>query len=282
MRPTVIFVHGVFIWDPDWWWRPVAERLREHGIESRTVQLPSTGPAAPLGDLRDDTAAVRHAIDAVGGPVVLVGHSYGGMVVNEAAAGHPLVSHLVFMSAFVPDGRCAVRCDFTNPDDMAAFDHEMAGGGPKAWIGSRLLKLRGGAVNALMLDWMIAGGLRARIATAVITFMARGGWVTSGEGGTKSHLLVDLPDPELVRGSLQRLVRQSVICGVQAPKAAAWREKPSTFIVILNDLDVSVERQRAHAARCDQVIELPTNHFAHLERPDLVCDALLQVAGQGA
>jgi pimeloyl-ACP methyl ester carboxylesterase len=280
VQPTIIFVHGAFIWDPDWWWRPVAQRLEQHGIPSRTVQLPSCGPEPPLGDLHDDAAAVCRAIDSVEGPVVLVGHSYGGIVITEAAAGHPGVRHLVYMSAFVPDGTSAVASDFTNPADMRAFDLTIGGRGARAWLGSRMLGLTRGRANAWMIPFVSRRGVVGRLASGMVCWMSGGGYATGGEGGTKSYLLESLPDPALVEGSLRRLTRQSAEAGLQAPRAAAWKEIPSTFIVILNDLDVSVERQRTHARRCTYVVEMPTNHFAHLERPDLVCDALVEVVGR--
>jgi pimeloyl-ACP methyl ester carboxylesterase len=278
--PTVIFVHGAFIWEPEWWWRPVAERLASHGIESRTVQLPSCGPEPPLGDLHDDAAAVRGVIDSIEGPVILVGHSYGGIVISEAAAGQPSVRHLVYMSAFVPDGTSAVTSEFTNPNDMRSFDLTFGGDGLRARLGSLMVALTRGRVSSWMVPFASRKGIVARLTAAMICWLSAGGYATGGEGGTKAYLLEELPEPALVEGSLRRLTRQAAEAGVQAPRAAAWKEIPSTFIVILHDLDVSVERQRTHAGRCTHVIEMPTNHFAHLERPDLVCDALVEVAAR--
>jgi pimeloyl-ACP methyl ester carboxylesterase len=65
-------------------------------------QMPSAGrdPTA-LGDLQDDVDCVRQVVEAVGQPVVLVGHSYGGMVITELAD-HPAVAHTVYLSAFWP------------------------------------------------------------------------------------------------------------------------------------------------------------------------------------
>lgn len=280
MQPTIIFVHGAFIWEPDWWWHPVAQRLEHHGIPSRTVQLPSCGPRPPLGDLHDDSAAVRRAIEGVDGPVVLVGHSYGGIVITEAAADNPKVRHLVYMSAFVPDGTSAVQSEFTNPDDMRSFDLTIESPGLRGWLGSRMLTLTRGRANAMMIPIVKRRNALARLTAGMVCWMSAGGYATGGEGGTKSYLLEELPDPALVEGSLRRLTRQSAEAGLQAPRGAAWKQVPSTFIVILHDLDVSVERQRTHAKRCTYVVEMPTNHFAHLERPDLVCQALVEVAGR--
>jgi pimeloyl-ACP methyl ester carboxylesterase len=70
----------------------------------RTVELPSVGAGAHVTvELEDDAAAVRAVIDEVAGPVLLCGHSYGGMVISQAAHGQPRVSKLVYLCAFVPE-----------------------------------------------------------------------------------------------------------------------------------------------------------------------------------
>lgn len=90
---TLILVHGA--WHGPWCWAPVLARLDEAGIPARAVEL-------RLRDLHDDAALVRAAVDDVGGPVALVGHSYGGLVITEAGA-HPAVERLVYVCAFAPD-----------------------------------------------------------------------------------------------------------------------------------------------------------------------------------
>jgi pimeloyl-ACP methyl ester carboxylesterase len=97
-----VLVHGA--WGGSWCWERVVPLLEQAGLAVRTVDLPSVG--APAGDpagLSDDAAAVIAVLDAVDGPVVLCGHSYGGMVVTQAAAGRTDVSHLVYVCAFMPD-----------------------------------------------------------------------------------------------------------------------------------------------------------------------------------
>jgi len=94
-EPTFLLVHGA--WHGAWCWDELAPRLGA----VRTVELPSKGPDE--GDLYDDAAAVREAIDAVGGRVVVVAHSYGGAPVTEGAAGAPGLAHIVFVSAFLLD-----------------------------------------------------------------------------------------------------------------------------------------------------------------------------------
>ncbi|TDP91117.1 pimeloyl-ACP methyl ester carboxylesterase [Labedaea rhizosphaerae] len=73
------------------------------GVPTVAVELPSCGTSAPLGDLAADVRAVRAVLDAdPGEPTVLVGHSYGGVVIT-AAGEHPSVTRLVYVSSMLPD-----------------------------------------------------------------------------------------------------------------------------------------------------------------------------------
>jgi pimeloyl-ACP methyl ester carboxylesterase len=98
--PVVILVHGA--WHGPWAWAPVIERLNDEGIRSVAVDLPSKGvESALLGDLHDDAEAVRAAVDAAGGPALVVAHSYGGMPVSEGLADSPNTAHLIYLAAFM-------------------------------------------------------------------------------------------------------------------------------------------------------------------------------------
>lgn len=102
MAATVVLVHGA--WHGAWCFERVTPGLEERGVRVVAVDLPGHGSnPAPLGDLHEDARAVREAIDQVGGPVVLLGHSFGGMVVTEAGAHHPDVKHVVYLCAFMPE-----------------------------------------------------------------------------------------------------------------------------------------------------------------------------------
>jgi pimeloyl-ACP methyl ester carboxylesterase len=99
---TVVLVHGA--WHGPWVWNHVVESLDSDGIETVTVDLPSSGPdPGGLGDLRDDVAAIQGVLDDVDGPVVIVAHSYGGAPVSEAAVGADNVQHIVYLAAFMLD-----------------------------------------------------------------------------------------------------------------------------------------------------------------------------------
>jgi pimeloyl-ACP methyl ester carboxylesterase len=99
---TVVLVHGA--WHGPWAWESVTARLEDEGVDVVLVDLPSSGPdVAALGDLDDDAAAVRAAIDGVDGPVVVVAHSYGGAPTTQGATGAENVQHIVYLTAFMLD-----------------------------------------------------------------------------------------------------------------------------------------------------------------------------------
>src|SRR5215831_10914443 len=96
---NVVIVHGAFADGSGW--RRVAEILVKDGYAVSVVQ-------EPLTSLADDVAATRRMLDLQQGPTILVGHSYGGVVITEAGNA-PNVAGLVYIAAFIPDqGESAV------------------------------------------------------------------------------------------------------------------------------------------------------------------------------
>ncbi|WP_030454861.1 alpha/beta fold hydrolase [Herbidospora cretacea] len=93
-KPTVILVHGAFA-DASSWTKVVA-RLQ-------TAGYPVIAPANPLRDLKGDSDYVSSVISTVPGPVILVGHSYGGSVISAAATGHANVKALVYVAGYAPE-----------------------------------------------------------------------------------------------------------------------------------------------------------------------------------
>ncbi|MGH8218897.1 MAG: alpha/beta hydrolase [Steroidobacteraceae bacterium] len=119
-RATLILVHGA--WHGSWCWERLLPHLEQRGIAVRTVDLPSVSRSAGAeprsasarkpGDravgLRDDADEVRAAIESVEGPVVLCGHSYGGMVISHAGSHprvHSRIARLIYLCAFMPEPR---------------------------------------------------------------------------------------------------------------------------------------------------------------------------------
>ncbi|SFM20223.1 alpha/beta fold hydrolase [Variovorax sp. OV329] len=93
-KPTILLVHGAFAESLSW--EAVIERLLADGY-------PVVAAANPLRGLTSDSAYVANLVDTIPGPVVMVGHSYGGAVISNAALGKPRVKGLVFVAAFAPD-----------------------------------------------------------------------------------------------------------------------------------------------------------------------------------
>jgi pimeloyl-ACP methyl ester carboxylesterase len=93
-KPTVVLVHGAFA-DASGW-NDVARRLQRQGY-------PVLAPANPLRGVDSDAAYVASVLATISGPIVLVGHSYGGFVITNAATANPNVKALVYVAAFAPD-----------------------------------------------------------------------------------------------------------------------------------------------------------------------------------
>jgi len=119
MKPTIVLVHGAFAESASW--NGVINRLRAAG--HRTIAA-----ANPLRSLTTDAAAVSGLLATIEGPVVLVGHSYGGAVASNAAVGHDNVKALVYVAGLAPDK------GETTPDLLGKF--------PGATLGEHLYEVQ--------------------------------------------------------------------------------------------------------------------------------------------
>ncbi|MGW1727452.1 alpha/beta fold hydrolase [Streptomyces sp. NPDC002306] len=129
-KPTVVLVHGAFADSSSW--NDVIKKLKRDGY-------PVVAAANPLRGVSKDAASVKDLLAGVDGPVVLVGHSYGGAVITNAAYGSDKVKALVYADAFLPDkgesanelvskfegsviGTVLRPVPITNPDGSKDFD----------------------------------------------------------------------------------------------------------------------------------------------------------------
>jgi len=230
----VVFVHGALVFDGAWWHRMV-EPLGALGLGisgRRAAELrssPGASDKAP-GDMYADAYAVTAALGEEDEPVVLVGHSYGGMVIIDAAAGCGNVKHLVYVTSVMPE----------RDETMSSF-----------------------------------GGAREP-----------GPWMDphreDGTMGVKDEFLPeafmqDCDEPTIAE-ELERVTRQPVVIFGQTPRAVAWREKPSTYVVCAEDRATPPEAQWGYARRADSVVELPTGHHPMLSRPELLARVLAEAA----
>ena len=231
----IVFVHGALVFDGTWWWSRMVEPLAAVGLGSRAVELPScvAPPGASkgtVGDMYADADAVRAALDEEDEPIVLVVHSYSGMVITDSAAGHQNVEHLVYMTSVMPE----------HDETMASLG---GSGEPGPWMDPR---------------------------------------PEDGTMGIKAELMPDAfmqdCDEGAVTGALKRLTRQPLAAFGQTPRAVAWREKPSTYVVCAEDRATPPEVQREYARRAGRVVELPTGHHPMLSRPELLARVLAEAA----
>jgi pimeloyl-ACP methyl ester carboxylesterase len=235
---TVVLVHGA--WHGAWCWERVVAGLRDAGIMAVALDLPGHGqdPGA-LGDLHVDAARVREELDKLGGPVVLVGHSYGGAVITEAGD-HPAVAHLVFLCALALDeGETCM--DAAAGAAASAISHE---GRPD-----------------------LAGG-----------FVAAGDGSVAIEASVAAAALYNDCDPDTVAWALPQLGPQPLITLQQSPSSVAWRTRPSTYAVCRNDMTIHPDLQRLLAQRCRASVEWDSGHSPFLSQPGTVVDLLVGLA----
>ena len=130
-RPTIVLEHGA--WANGASWNGVVRRLQADGY---TVDVPPN----PLMGLAFDPAYLADFLHTISGPIVLVGHSYGGAVITNAATGNKQVKALVYVDGFAPDqgqtlgqlvssvpGSCVVATDPTTIFNLATFPGAPAG-----------------------------------------------------------------------------------------------------------------------------------------------------------
>jgi pimeloyl-ACP methyl ester carboxylesterase len=222
-KTTAVLVHGAFA-DGSAWDR-VVPLLQAKGLNVVSVQN-------PLTSLADDVAATRRVLDMQTGPVVLVGHSWGGVVISEIGQ-HERVKSLVYVAAFAPSEGQSVA-------DMAK-DYPTPSG-----------------FNHLVTD--------------------KEGFLTlSGEGVAK-HFAQDLPAWQTrLMAVTQGPVRAQNF--EEKATAAAWRTKPSWFVLAEQDRMIQPALQKAMAGKISaHIISVPTGHVPQQSRPTQVAKAILAAA----
>ena len=216
---TIVLVHGA--WADGSSWSRVIPLLQAKGLRVVAAQL-------PLSSLADDLAATNRIVSDIEGPVVLVGHSWGGMAITQAGTAAN-VAALVYLSAFAPD------------------------------VGES-----GGS--------LIGAHPTPPALSTVVTDHA--GFVYQTEEGFLNNIAPDLPAEEarvlaVTQGRLAgKAFEQTVV-------AAAWKTKPSWFIVTAEDRVVSVELQSASASRMKAKTKvIHASHMSLLSRPSEVVSVI--------
>ncbi|MFJ4835783.1 alpha/beta fold hydrolase [Streptomyces sp. NPDC088747] len=223
-KATVVLVHGAFADTASW--NPVTARLQDQGY---TV----IGAANPLRGLAHDAAQVAARLAAITGPVVLVGHSYGGAVITQAAAGAPNVKALVYVSAFVPD--------------------------TGEVLGELAARFPGSQLDAALIPVPVPG---ADDTTATDLYIHPDRYHDVFAQDVPRHTT-------RVLAAGQRPL--SATAFTDRVSAGAWRTLPSWNLISAQDRGIVPTLQRFQAARArSRTIEVPTSHLPMYSMPDAV------------
>jgi pimeloyl-ACP methyl ester carboxylesterase len=220
---NIILVHGAFADGSSW--SKVIPLLQSKGFHVRSVGIPLTSFA-------EDVAATKRAIGAEEGPVILVGHSYGGLVITEAG-NDPKVAALVYVAAFAPDANQTIA--------------EISKPFPPPLGMSKLTPLPNGF---LLLS---PEGIETAFAQDL---------------STEEKALLVAVQPQTA-GSIFEA----------KPTVAAWRTKPSWYVVASNDNMIAPEQEKSMAKQINAATTtLASSHVAMLSYPKEVAKVIEDAA----
>src|SRR5436305_3881045 len=222
---TIVLVHGGFVDGSGW--EGVYKLLRKDGYTVSVVQNPTIS-------LADDVAVTKRVLETQGGPVILVGHSYGGAVISEAG-NDPKVAGLVYVAAFALDDGESVSSLIKDPPPGAPVPP--------------ILPPQDGY---LFLD-------KAKFASSF----------AADVDADKAAFMADSQVPwglEALNGTVSE---------------AAWRNKPSWYLVATEDKMIPPPAQRFMSERAGStVVEVAGSHAIYVSQPSAVA-ALIETAVKG-
>ncbi|MGU3497358.1 alpha/beta fold hydrolase [Mycobacterium sp. C31M] len=230
--PTVVLVHGAFADSSSW--NGVIEELEDDGY-------PVIAVANPLRGLHSDAEYVRSVLADVPGPVVLAGHSYGGSVMSQAAAGQPNVKALVYIASFLLE-----------PGETTS---QLAGKFPGAQLGPALnsvpLPTSGGGKGS---DLYIQQPEFHRVFAADVA-----------------------PETAALMAATQRPITEAALN--EPATAAAWKTIPSWNMVTTQDLAIPAESMRFMGERAkSRTVEVEASHAVTVSQPGAVADLIAESA----
>jgi pimeloyl-ACP methyl ester carboxylesterase len=229
-KPTVVMVHGA--WAGTSSWDGEADALRRAGYVARAI-------ANPLRDLTTDAETVADFLRTVRGPIVLVGHSYGGSVITNAAANVPAVKALVYVDAAAPDvgettGRLSGSGSALSADPGRLYDPVPYAGAPPG---------------------------------AKDLYLKQDPFVRSFGSDLPRHTAVRL-------WAAQRAASTSAF--MTPSKAAAWKTIPSWYFISTGDRIITPASQRSMAGRARSKITTfrGGSHLTLISHPDAVTSVI--------
>jgi pimeloyl-ACP methyl ester carboxylesterase len=228
--PTVVLVHGAFADASSW--NGVITRLQARGI-------PVTAPANPLRGISADSAYLASVLEQIDGPVVAVGHSYGGAVITNAATTAENVVGLVYVAAFAPDEGEALGAVEAGSKDSVLNS---------ALVPRRYPTADGGAATEFSID-----PEKARNAFA-------------GDLSDEQAALI---------AATQRPVSELAFSEASGPPA--WKDKPSWAVVATGDKAAGTDVVRSMAERAGaKIMEIDGSHVIMVSQPQAVTDVILE------
>jgi pimeloyl-ACP methyl ester carboxylesterase len=232
VKPTIVLEHGAFADASSW--NGVITELREDGYPVVAAANPLRGPAG-------DAAALRSVLRHVKGPKILVGHSYGGNVITEAAVNDPEIKALVYVAAFLPaPGETALELTTRYPGSTLpdALD----------------------PVATTLSDGTSGTDLYIR------------------QDKFRHQFAADVPaDQAALMAASQRPIAQSAL--EEKTTTAAWRTIPTWDIVTSEDLNIPLGAQRFMAKRAHaHTTEVAASHSVAVSHPELVARTIESAA----
>jgi pimeloyl-ACP methyl ester carboxylesterase len=230
MEPTIVLVHGAFADGSSW--NGVIQRLQQQGY---TV----IAPANPLRGVTADSAYLASLLGQIDGPVLLAGHSYGGVIISNAAASAPNVVGLVFVAAFATDE------------------------------GERLGEVTPGSKDSILSSALVQYNYPAG-ATA-IEFRI-------DPAKLRDTFAADLPEQQTaLMAATQRPIAAAAFSDASGP--AAWKKLPSWAVVANGDKAAGADLVRSMAQRAGaDIVEVEGSHVIMISQPQAVTDHILAAA----
>ncbi|MFZ3561420.1 alpha/beta fold hydrolase [Streptomyces sp. BH055] len=223
-KPTVVLVHGAFA---------DASGFNDTIALLHKAGFPVIAPANPLRDTAGDAAYISSVVDTIPGPVILAAHSYGGVVITNAARGHANVKALVYMGAFAPDkGESALQ---------------LAGQFPGSELGAALITR----------EYPVPGGKPGT-----------DGYIDAAK--FRAVFAADLPASQTrLMAATQRPGSVQGLSG--ASGAPAWKNIPSWYLIPTEDKVIPPAAQRFMAERAgSKVTEIRSSHVVMISHPEAV------------
>jgi len=232
-KPTIVLVHGA--WADASSWTKVIARLQADGYTVIAV-------ANPLRSVSGDAAYVRTFLETLTGPVVLVGHSYGGAVITNAATGNPNIKELVYVNAFAPD-------EGETPTGLVGQDSALA-------------------ADATTVFDFVPATLPPTPATEV--YLKKSTVFSSFAIGLSAE------DKAIVWATQ----RPGPISALNEPSGTpAWRTIPSWYLIGTGDRIITPSSQRAMAKRAGSTVtEYDAGHLGLMSDPDTVTQGIERAA----